>query len=620
MKYINLINQIPELDKQRMINYIDRFGVSKEYFIGLDKWLQPWSHANQTLYRLLGEKLIYKIPYEYEVTRAELSQQLDNLIDNSFFFGLYDTFIHKVFDEEEADKETLVRLGHIAKVLNFADYSVLLDNKLDTVFKHKSIHKKQTLQISKGMKPVKAIQKVINYFDFILPQKEYEELKSSFEEFRIAHSRVFNTKTIKGQLCFSIHPFDFITMSDNSLNWTSCMNWRERGCYRIGTVEMMNSNNVVCCYIESDDIPFYFNDEDQEQKEEYRWNNKKFRELAYVTKDIIINGKSYPYKNKDTDDLVIKTLKDLALKNLGWKYSFGPEVYRDMDHFFSGRSMNIIRNKIANGTTKKNSILFDTNGMYNDILNVATDHLSPFKCYRNKVDKTKIYSLSGKAPCLCCNKPVIYPQYEDIKINTLVLDYNDRYENVEEVLCEECKGDFECYYCKKESKTKYPHKVKVYLSYNREIVERSICDKCFKAKIRKCPDCGKPIILSDNVGVAPLRLRGKRTVPEIYKENRYSSIKYYDYILEGFCNDNYDLEALYICPSCFEKRIKNKEIDRRVDFGCTYFKNESAADPFRVTNLKRYDIDKFDFSQVVYETRYFSSNDFSCYNEEEPET
>lgn len=604
MKYINLINQIPELDKQRMINYIDEFGINKDYFIGLDTWLQPWSHSNQKLYRLLGEKLIYKIPFEYEIDKSELSQKLDNLMNNSSFVELYNEFVKKIFaeEDEDKDKEELIKVFHESKVKSFSYYRVLLDNKIDNPFKYKSIHKKQTLQISKGMKPIKAIQKTINYFDFILSEEDYKKLKSSFEDFRIAHSRIFNTKIIKGQLCFSIHPFDFMTMSDNSLNWTSCMNWRDDGCYRVGTIEMMNSNNVICCYLESDDIPFYFSLDEDNKREEFRWNNKKFRELAYVTKDIIMNGKSYPYKNKDIDDFIIKTLKDLAEKNLGWKYSFGPETYRDMDHFFSGRSVNIIRNKMAEGTTKKNSILFDTNGMYNDILNVSDCHNAPFKCYRNKVDKTKIYSLSGKAPCLCCNKSIIYPQIDNIKTNTTFIDYNDRYTNVGAVLCEDCQESFRCYYCKRNSRTKYKHQLKVAF-FDGTTFEYSICDDCFKRKVHECPDCHKPMIITDHFGVAPYNKSINKTVSEIYQEDHYPSIKYYK--TEVYNDFSYALEALYVCSNCLEKKLYQDDLDYKT-MGYAYFKDNLKSLPYRVSNLKDYDVNNFDFSQVLKQSGYFS--------------
>ena len=61
-----------------------------------------------------------------------------------------------------------------------------------------------------------------------------------FEDFRIAQSLVTNQANLKGYITLSIHPLDYMTMSDNNCGWDSCMSWQEEGCYRQGTVEMMN--------------------------------------------------------------------------------------------------------------------------------------------------------------------------------------------------------------------------------------------------------------------------------------------------------------------------------------------------------------------------------------------
>ena len=49
-KYIDLIKEISAEDRVTMENYIYNYGVKKENFIGLDTWLQNWSHSNQRLF------------------------------------------------------------------------------------------------------------------------------------------------------------------------------------------------------------------------------------------------------------------------------------------------------------------------------------------------------------------------------------------------------------------------------------------------------------------------------------------------------------------------------------------------------------------------------------------
>jgi hypothetical protein len=58
MKYIDLIEKLSDTDKQIIYNYVTTYGCDSDYFVGLEEWLQNWSHANQKLYRLLGNSFI----------------------------------------------------------------------------------------------------------------------------------------------------------------------------------------------------------------------------------------------------------------------------------------------------------------------------------------------------------------------------------------------------------------------------------------------------------------------------------------------------------------------------------------------------------------------------------
>lgn len=594
MPYINLVSQITELDKQRITNYISEYGkIKKEYFIGINEWLRYWSHSKQKLYKLLGNKLIYKAPFEYEKDHNVLRLELNMLYENSKFLDMfYADFLPALRDKiKDENKSDLFNCYQSVSIKHLVSFTGLLNDKVDTNFKYKAENKKNTLQISKGMKPIKAIQKVLNYFDFVLEEDTHKKLMTEFEKFRLAHSRIFNNKIIKGQLCISIHPLDFMTMSDNNMGWTSCMSWRDKGCYHEGTIEMMNSNNVVCCYIESDDIPFYFNKSKGEDKKEYRWNNKKLRELAYVTKDIIMNGKSYPYNSEDFNETVITTLKNLANKNLKWSYSFGPEVYKDMDHFFSGRAMNVLRRHRANNTTKKHSIIFDTKGMYNDILNDTPNNR--FKCYRNKVKKTKIISISGKANCVCCNKSIVTTDwtYNDV----YDLDYNDRYNNMSDIICEDCKSDFTCHFCGKVFDTKLKYEI-LTEPYASDGFKTKICSECFEQRIKECPCCKKPMFLNRYFGVASIK--EDKNITDIIKGQTYIFTKTH-YHTDQF-EHRFDSEGLYACSKC-ESKIKNDLIKYKDYY---IFKDKEKADPYRISNLAGYDINNFDFSEIVEQTNY----------------
>ena len=476
MKNTVLLDAISAEDKAKIESYIYKFGVIKDNFIGIEKWLQFWSYSNQKLFKLLGNQLIYKIDIAYEKDHSTIFTEIQNKLVAHPFMIAYDNFfynvIRKYFKEGIIDSDTKRNFHKLIECIT------LTDDVVKNSIKIKKPGCKKMLQIQAGMKPIRAIFKVISYF-----KEDYNFNQSEFEDFRIKHSMVLNDKVVKGRMCFSIHPLDFMTMSDNANDWSSCMSWKTEGCYHLGTVEMMNSNNVICCYIESD-IPFSW--EDPESGEIQNWNSKKFRVLAYVTKDIIVNGKSYPFQNIDINKIVISTLRDLAKKNLNWSYSFGPEIYKDMIHI--NYASDIERNKewIHRNKTTKHNIIFDTNAMYNDIFN---DNGREYWCYRNKVKRNKVINLSGKANCLCCNN--------DVKCYSDNYDYNERFTNCDSVICSDCQDEINCDCCRVENPTLKKYKV-AFRYKNGYIVNKNFCSNCWERYIKICPDCGKPYFTNWN--------------------------------------------------------------------------------------------------------------------------
>ena len=158
------------------------------------------------------------------------------------------------------------------------------------------------LRINSGAKTVKLIGKVAKALG----------CDEGFEAYRQLHSQVLNQKKIKGNLCLSIHPMDFITMSDNDCGWTSCMSWMEEpGDFRLGTIEMMNSPYVIIAYLESGEDMWVAG-------EGYTWNDKKWRQLYVVTPELILGNKQYPYENDELQGMCIDWVRDLMQKTPGY--------------------------------------------------------------------------------------------------------------------------------------------------------------------------------------------------------------------------------------------------------------------------------------------------------------
>lgn len=241
MKYIDLIEALPAEDKVKIVNYIT-INATSDHFIGLDRWLQDWSHSKQNLYHLLGNSFIRQFPVTVEMPKTRVLERIHvALCNNNSSWHFKDTY-HRFYYDYIRDAEWLTQddrrfFNHLLDTENFYNGTCPLPLKI------KRPDAQKMLQIQPGTKILKAVGRVIDYFKDI-----WEFDLDHFENFKKLYAIIVSEKTLTGKLCVSIHPLDFMTMSDNDSNWTSCMSWKEQGCYHVGTVEMMNSNNVLCCY------------------------------------------------------------------------------------------------------------------------------------------------------------------------------------------------------------------------------------------------------------------------------------------------------------------------------------------------------------------------------------
>ena len=542
-KYINLIDKLTEKDKATITAYINKYGCVEKKFIGIEKWLENWSHSNQKLYKMLGNQFIYEIPFVYEKPEKEVERELDHLYyDENNFRSNYVRFFRESEFITDDDQWKFIKLSNI---------NWIAQNKVPFTIKYRKPNAKKMLQIQEGARWFRAVGQIIEYF-----KDDWDWDKKEFEELRKQHAIIFSEKTVKGSLCLSIHPLDFMTMSDNSLNWSSCMSWSKDGCYHVGTVEMMNSNNLICAYLK-DKKPYIF-DEDKTNLETGEligvWNNKKWRSLVYVTKDIIMTGKPYPYISFELRDKALEIAKELAEKNLKWTYQYGPEIYNDMIHIETNSQMKKQREWMRAKSYTKQNIIWDTKGMYNDMLN---DHYTAYMCYRNKVDHTKIISVSGKCTCLSCGGEVLEPARK-------TWDYNDRYLHTGSVICDACEEEkFRCYYCK----TIHPTE-----NFIENSINGRICNSCFNDYLRICPCCGRPAYIDESLGRyfynpyiynKMFSKQEKEEIEEKISTYNYKIYDYYDDKLKNYNSAEMDklfkkeneitLLRIYCCTECSNK-------------------------------------------------------------------
>lgn len=308
-----LIEKIPSDELEMIDNYRRMFAPSPygncvKDWAPIDSVLRIWSEAkDMNLIKLFDGKLTISRPITYEKSNNELINQISAMTDfycrmgregrNGYQF--YRAWNRWIIDTSYADLGITVNNWYDLRGL--MNFGTLARNRYDGPTFDIHLEGNKRISIQNGAKALKILGKIAEAFDI-----------AGFEDFRICHSQILNDKKVKGEIYLSIHPMDYMTMSDNACGWESCMAWTHDGGYRQGTVEMMNSPTVIVAYMKSD-------------KEDYKidniiWNNKKWRQLYVVDKDAIIAVKDYPYHNDYLNKFIIDWLRDLAKERLGWTY------------------------------------------------------------------------------------------------------------------------------------------------------------------------------------------------------------------------------------------------------------------------------------------------------------
>lgn len=363
-------------EKELIDWYIETYGsasgdshVSGHRKAPMEHVLRHWNEAKSSglLADIFDGELIKSFPVNYSVPTDEL---VDRLYRDSRIETYTRAFSHwrRMELTDDMVKDRNGNTGFQWELDELINYYTLASNEYhgDTLYvADPSKGPDHWIAINPGCKPVKVLGKLNQAY----------HISETFEDFRIAHSMALNTAKVRGNLCISIHPMDFMTMSDNGCGWESCMSWTQGGSYRAGTVEMLNSPNVLVAYLTASE-PFRMYDRE--------WNNKKWRSLYIVDEDIISNVKGYPYQLPEVDKIVISTIADiLQQKRPNMVYSEVKGYNYECDRVFDGNY----------------DVSFNTDHMYNDFGSI--EH---FCSVRPGVQMNRRISYSGVSECMWCGE------------------------------------------------------------------------------------------------------------------------------------------------------------------------------------------------------------------------
>ena len=519
---------LTKLDKTKIDSYRDAYASAphREKRVDIKTILSHWNEAkSKYLESLFGDKLIITKDIEFKEDTDELYHKMEDVIYHDtrayrFMQAIFNPYREKAMNCEWNDPDYI----QYRFVMDLFSTQCLINNVVDkqsyfsTSNVFELIIKDSIVKIQKGMKPIRIISKIANAYNIgIVPD---EDGISDLEHFRRKHSLAINQKMLKGELCLSIHPLDYMTMSDNDAGWDSCMSWENDGEYKQGTVEMMNSPCVIVAYLSSgpEDYSWYSSNYDNEI---CCWNSKKWRSLFIVDKDFIINVRSYPYNNAN---LVKEAIRELA-KLSGWG-TVEPEKYMYLEDYENHRRIH----KPVEINGRQIAIDFCTQAMYNDF---GANHYIALNPNSTEDIIERRYNYSGDSMCMWCgdtNKEFIgVSQGETYLICSNCYPHwycescNDHYEDGEEYYITG-EGYRICHWCW-EDKTEQDMTDEVY--YLREnMVAISLSAK----ENEPCFDCTETrYVYDENIGDSNWAELFKIAEPreQIVEERYYTEKRYY---------------------------------------------------------------------------------------------
>lgn len=379
----------------------------------IEEILEEWAENKSKLFDMFGQKLIISRPVTFNLSMVDMKKTLNNIFNVGNIGYTFQRELGTALEDfyqlpcrfDEANWSFLASSlpDDDKKILDIVSDSfnveVLLANSYETLFNvyqkkipadnpwlknYKLYNSKtgHTITISESMKPMKLLNKLAKEFEI-----------DSFEEFRLEHSRILNTKKASGNLYLSIHPLDYMTMSDNTNNWSSCMSWEDRGDYCMGTVEMMNSDSVIIAYLTSSSpfcLDWTYND--------LEWNNKKWRCLFIVNDTLLAKVKGYPYQYPEAEEYVMNFISSLRPGHYDdWSY----EYKKFSTGYFYGCYFPDVDNFIP--------IDFSTNQMYRDfghnsksIIRFSKAYLEDIRQHPFATISALHFCYSGESQCMHC--------------------------------------------------------------------------------------------------------------------------------------------------------------------------------------------------------------------------
>ena len=398
------------------------------FTVNSDELFEAWGTNKEKFYKSFGNKLIYEVPEEVEIKLSQKSKEKE-----------FNSHVEKLLCYRYVALADFVKHNGVDGF-----YENRIQNDIEIL-----VPGGENVKIQKGTKLLKC------YKHFIKDKYTRDLLVNEA-------SMIIQQDKVKGTLCFSIHPLDFLSLSENTHGWRSCH--ALDGEYRAGNLSYMADSSTIICYLKSEEevtLPNF--------PSSVPWNNKKWRVLLFFSDDdrMLFAGRQYPFTS---DSGIEKVSIYCPHKHLEWgiwrskklrhidnEDPYGIDLYQP---YIPIPGFLIPIGELIKDNCKEGPSLH-----YNDLLRSSC--YDPIFSY-NLIDrpwKNTRFTIGSDVKCLCCSSNYITdPEH-------MVCDCCGNYDE-DYVYCD-CCGD------------------RIYYEDSWEWEGNYYCETCFLESHTRCEHCGE---------------------------------------------------------------------------------------------------------------------------------
>lgn len=389
--------------------------------------------------------------------------------------------IEFTLDEKEKKSRAMEFASVVHDSFGNSELAEFIDANADGFFDNKIVNV-ENYSVPGGMKLIKAF-------------KFFENDKKKLRAIQDFASNYIQENKIKGTLCFSVHPLDFLSSSENTYNWRSCH--ALDGEYRAGNLSYMVDTTTFMVYLKGTGTKLAaFGG--------VEWNSKKWRMLLHASDDdeLMFAGRQYPFSSKTGIDTVLNIYNNILLTETisgKGRYKYGDWNINYIDSYLPvGAVADEVPTELDGKYLIFDNKLIEINQLvkegynalnYNDVLR-STCYTYPYYAILNPYGYHSLehrvshpIEIGGEVTCLHCGDEVIT--------------------NAETMRCDDCEERYgfeenDTYGCCACCGARLYIDDAITVGDDNEIV----CNSCYETQCFVCDSCGEVFFNEEKVYVA----------------------------------------------------------------------------------------------------------------------